>query len=184
MSWPAGSVQVPARSACGPFLPCRSLREDPSGPPASRRPPTLETAGDDSVRPAPEPATLAQPSPRAQPSWLATRTPTGPSSACLSEGRQAGKKLHRVLNLCVTLLVRALRVSHSEVQREESKGNIRLLIRRSLIRPSAAGLSPLRPHARPAPAHLLQVLARFEAAGPARAAAIWRRRKGRAWSPG
>lgn len=40
------------------------------------------------------------------------------------------------------------------------------------------------PYAGPAPAHLSQVLARFEAAGPARAAAIWRRRKGRVWSPG
>ena len=35
------------------------------------------------------------------------------------------------------------------------------------------------PNAGPAPARLSQVLARFEAAGPARAAAIWRRRKGR-----
>ena len=39
-------------------------------------------------------------------------------------------------------------------------------------------------YAGPAPARLSQVLARFEASGPARAAAIWRRRKGRVWSPG
>lgn len=83
--WPAGSLQVPARSDCGPFLPYRSLREIPRGTPASYCPLTLEAAGQRSAGSAPGPTTLAQPSPRGQPSWLATRTPRRLPSACLSE---------------------------------------------------------------------------------------------------